>query len=81
MVNFRFHKGSLSDSMETIVKVSTHSELCELLRINLDTWGYKFKDEDIKVEHKMYDERIDWDTYYVTLEGYGVCGMTDGPLI
>lgn len=28
----------------------------------------------------IYDERIGWHTYIVSLEDYGVLGFTDGPI-
>jgi hypothetical protein len=40
----------------------------------------KFKDEDLKVApYGGVDKRCGWDTYIVTIEGYGVMGFTDGP--
>jgi hypothetical protein len=34
----------------------------------------------IEVKHYTYDARIKWDTYIVTLPGWGVLGFTDGPV-
>ena len=55
----------------------------DLLRIvhnDLDPWGVDVTADKITVEQYTYDERNDWDTYIVSVEGYGVVGYTDGPI-
>ncbi len=60
-MKFRFHRGSLTDSMATVIEVDSLEELMPLIDFDLPsdrayltcTWYAK-------------DDRIDWDTYIVT---------------
>lgn len=36
--------------------------------------------DTVHVEPYGYDDRCGWDVHLVTIDGYGVYGMTDGPL-
>lgn len=70
---FRQHKGSLAESMETLVKVDT---LEDIIKVSPFTeFGYIL---NLNIEHYCYDDRIDWDTYIITDERYGVIGFTNG---
>lgn len=82
---FREHRGSLADSMETVVEVDSLKDL--------ENWLNKIKDiyniENLKINWYTYDDRVDWDTYIVTGEfRYGindtkqrmVLGFTNGEL-
>jgi hypothetical protein len=81
MTRIREHRGQLDDSMATVRAFSgTRAELCEVIRASLEPFCRKFTDEQLKVEPYHYDARIDWDTYLISIEGYGVWGMADGPL-
>lgn len=77
---FREQKGSLEDSMKTVTPVSDRAALLSHIRNLLKPFGVKFADEDLKVGYELYshDERIGWDTYLVTLDGYGVVGYANG---
>ena len=74
-MKFRFHRGTLAESMETVVEIKNFHELQKLL--------YKtFPECDgqaITLNHACYDDRINWDTYYVCLDGKCI-GMSDGAL-
>ena len=74
---FRWHRGSLDESMATATPCHTLAKLIEILRT-----GPGLEDvaaERVDVTHYTYDERIDWDTYLVTVDGNAV-GMTNGEL-
>ena len=70
---FRFHRGSLRESMETCVFVSDTQQLTSLLR------EAGFKGEKVSIIPYLPDARIGWNTHLVTLDGL-LMGFTDGPL-
>lgn len=77
MPKFRFHRGGLAESMETVVTVADKAALCNQVRA---ARGYPaFEDGQIAVSPYCYDARIGWDTHIVTLEGNAI-GYTDGPM-
>ena len=78
-MKFREHKGHLADSMKTVVDVADRRALVALLQSLLQPYDFTFSDEDLKVEPYEFDDRVNWDTHIVTIEGYGVAGFTDGP--
>lgn len=77
---FREHRGSLSESMDTVVEVHSMQELREHIQKTVLACfppsflrqGY-FQISPVK----MRDDRIDWDTYTVIMEGVGVLGFTN----
>lgn len=88
-MRFREHRGSLADSMETVVSFDQGRDAliryCQLL---LKPYGYEFDSSQFHVEpygspdgRAFRDSRVDppWDTHLVTIDGYGVMGFTDGP--
>lgn len=75
---FREHRGSLDDSMKTVVPCFTYDGLLKYVRGMLYQWYVEVP--SLQVEHYHYDERIGWDNWIVTLKGYGVVGFTDGPV-
>lgn len=72
MTLFRFHRGTLADSMETVVEFKGLFELIEILNTVYDPGK-------VLVKPYGFDARIGWDTYLVTIDGNAV-GMTDGPV-
>ena len=86
MAKFRYHRGGLRESMETVIEVSSKQDLVD--KVEPDIFGDKPNVEQITVEPYGYDNRIDWNTYIVTktIPGKdgetetGVMGFTDGPL-
>jgi hypothetical protein len=81
-MKFREHRGGLAESMETVVEVANRVELIIHLAHLMERYPGTVVDfQKIKIEpYGGWDERIGWDTYIVTLEGYGVLGFTNGPL-
>jgi len=59
---FRFHKGGLDESMETIVKISSFEELVTIIA---EYWDSPFT--QITINPYNYDERIKWDTQMVMI--------------
>jgi len=81
-IKFRFHRGALADSLETLVQFSNKDELYNYII----QWLYSLPGnkvithDDIAVKYYCYDSRINWDTYLVTIKDWGPVGMTDGPV-
>ena len=70
-MKFRPQRGSLEESMLGVVTLdSTLKALAGHLNADVG---------DIKVNFYMYDSRIDWYTYIVTVDGDAV-GFTDGDI-
>lgn len=78
-MRFREHRGGLAESMATEVELAGRDALVVHVRALLELWGICVRDCAVHVEPYAYDERVGWDTYIVTLDGYGVVGFTDGP--
>lgn len=79
MTQFRWQRGSLDESMKTVVEVADKAALIALLAADeLKPFG-EVNEETVAISDPFYDERIGWNTYYVTINGK-CCGMTDGPL-
>ncbi len=74
---FREHRGLLSDSMETMEVVSSLSDIWDIVKKDLTPYGIK---NDLRIEYYGCDSRIGWDTYIITIPGYGVLGFTNGLL-
>ena len=79
MVQFREHRRTLIDSMETVIEVKDKQELVGIIKDSLSKYGHDLDINMQTVEIKPYgfDKRINWDTHIVTLKGYGVLGFTD----
>ena len=58
---FRFHRGGLDESMQTVTEI--HS-MADLINLTQEKWGDMLR--GISIEPYGYDERIQWDTYIVT---------------
>jgi hypothetical protein len=82
MVKYRHHRGSLVDSMATVVEVADMRALLMILR-STDIFGagsirYPSRDNVTVVKYgDGIDERIGWDTHLVSVYG-SACGFTDG---
>jgi hypothetical protein len=70
LIKFRPQRGSLQDSMvECVVLPRSLNALAEHLQCKV---------EEVKVEsYFRYDDRVNWDTFLVTVNGCGV-GFTNG---
>jgi len=70
-IKFREHRGTLDDAMKTVVELdATLPALAAFLKV---------KPKQLQVKKYVYDDRIGWDTYIVTVDGQAV-GFTDGPV-
>ena len=79
-MKLREHRGSLAESMETLVELENRDALVRYYQERHALDGLEFGPADIKVE--LYIDRLDartgWEkTYIVIIEGYGVVGFTD----
>lgn len=59
---FRFHRGSLADSMDTVVEIKDLEHLVNLIE---ESWAVQI--DALKIEQYMKDDRIDWDTQIVSI--------------
>lgn len=81
MTKVREHRGGLAESMKTVREVQDRAELLAIIQEQLRPFHVDVKPEQLRVEpYGGIDERIGWDTYLITIDGYGVWGMADGPL-
>lgn len=83
-INFRRHKGSLKDSMETIVTLNSKTEFWNHISEVLYEWAIDNSyvpcvlDFEVSFYPYIYDDRIDWDTWIVVSRHFGVLGFTNG---
>ncbi len=80
-MKYRDHRGSLKQSMKTVIEVSSIDDIIN----HLNSVSFYKKVVKIKFEYACYDERIGWNTYYVLAKykgerGFKVAGMADGKL-
>lgn len=78
-MKFREHRGTLDDSMATVVDLPDREALIAHCWTLLGPFKHLFKEADLKVKPYCMDQRIGWNTHIVTLANYGVLGFTDGP--
>ncbi|MCP4336985.1 MAG: hypothetical protein GY679_04030 [Mycoplasma sp.] len=79
-MKYRDHRGSLSESMETEREVNSVDEIKEHLNKFYTQFGEEV--EEVRFVHVGFDDRIGWDTYYVTQrlkreKEFTVAGMSD----
>lgn len=77
-MKFREHRGSFAESMKTVVDVKDRAEL--LREVQRVLYPLPVVDFSIRPYGEGPDRRTGWNTYVVTVDGYGVAGFTDGPL-
>jgi hypothetical protein len=79
-MKFREHRGSLAEAMGTVVDLENGDALVDHVTSLLSHWGYgrSYVERFLRCQQYQYDPRIGWDTWLITLEGYGVIGFTDG---
>lgn len=78
MTLFRFHRGSLEESMKTCVEVSTIESLLRVIEIEFECI-IPLNAATLESKLYCYDSRIKWDTYLVSIGGMPV-GFSNGPL-
>lgn len=76
-MNFRYHKGSLAESLATTIKFKDKKELYQILQTELSQYNFFFKEDDLKCSFYGYDIRCKQNTFLITIKNYGVIGMTD----
>lgn len=74
MIKFRWHRGLLDDSLKTQQTVESKDDIERLIRDEFTPFG--IKEFNITYTYVGYDERCDWDTWYVSLNGMCV-GMAE----
>lgn len=79
-MKFRHHRGSLKESLETVVELGTKAELVAHLNQILDPHWLSITEADIEIKFYKYDDRIDWQTYLVRVRDWGPVGFTNSPL-
>ena len=79
---FRQHRGSLSDSMDTCVSIRNNMKaLANLIStFNLFRDDRKITEDMLEVKEYGFDERINWNTYIVSVKDFGVVGFTSEPV-
>ena len=70
---YRDHRGSFDDSMRTVQEFESRDDLRKHLEKTYMEVGTIF------IKPYWIDNRIDWDTYIVTVDN-GVVGFTNGPV-
>ena len=83
MFKYREHRGSLSESMDTVILLENKGSLVELVKERLSKYehGLNINKDTVIIKPYIFDDRIDWDTHIVTLDGYGVLGFTNSEVI
>jgi hypothetical protein len=76
-MHFRQQRGSLEESLKTVVDLQDRKELVKHLRRVLAPM--KVQGKNVQVRYYGYDERINWPSYLVTLDGKAV-GFIDGKI-
>ncbi len=80
MTKFRWHRGSLLESLQTTVEVKNRAALIdELRRVFSSPLDPLITDATVRIKAYGYDARTGWDTHIVTVSGKAV-GFTDGPI-
>ena len=74
-IRFREHRSTLKASLETLKTFSTRSEVIEHIRALIAP--FEFGDSDVHVTRYTFDDRLGEMVYLVTVNRYGVIGMSD----
>ena len=76
MVKFRFHRGLLEDSMDTVITVNSREDIAQAMSKELDM---PVKSSSIGCKYYSYDKRVGWENYIITMGGNAI-GFTDGEI-
>lgn len=76
-MKFRHHRGSLVESLQTLVDVQNLAELRQHLEQDRD--DPKWTVGKLASRYYCYDARLKWDTWLVTEDGNAI-GFSDGEL-
>ena len=66
----------LSEMMERVIELPDRAALLEYLQEHYDFW--KPTADNVEVKYYGRDDRIDWDTFLVTIDGKAAL-FSDGP--
>lgn len=83
MSRYRDNRRTLADSLDTTIDMLGRAQLLAHLRRDLSVVGVEFRDDDVRVRpYGGDDDRCGWkDVHIVTIDGFGVVGFTEGPLL
>ena len=74
MIHFREHRGSLEESLDTLIRVDTREELIEHIAKILKPYRL-VKAEQVEFKNYGFDPRIEWQTLLVSVRDYGPVGF------
>lgn len=74
---FREHRSTLTESLKTTKEFQTKKELIDYLKNQFEIKHFEIPLENLVCEFYCYDARINWETYILTIENYGVIGFTN----
>jgi hypothetical protein len=85
MILFREHRGSLDESMKTVIEIEPTKEALRALVVERFkqlgiVWLIRDRDQ-VRVDRQGFDERTGWDTHIVTVDNWGPVGFTSGPVL
>lgn len=78
MARFRFHRGSLDESLKTEIEVRNIETLHEVVCKELQ--DYSFSESSLIIGFYGYDKRIEKNLYSVRIYGIGIVGFLDSEL-
>jgi hypothetical protein len=80
-MKFREHRGSLTESMQTVVELANRDELVSHLNRMFENSGpvkpEPIKPDEVEIKFYLFDDRIGWNTYLVFVRGFGPVGFSD----
>lgn len=79
MPRFRFHRGSLEESLKTEVEVENIELLHEVICSHLQ--DYSISKSALIIKFYGFDERIAKELYFVQVYGVGIVGFLDSEFI
>ena len=80
-MKFREHRGSLNESLQTLVDLDDFDALVEHIKTLFAEMGAgapPVNHDTVRSEFYVYDPRIKWQTWLISVDGWGPVGMTDG---
>jgi hypothetical protein len=79
-ISVRPQRSSLIESLREGTSVANRFELWELITktVELPPMLIRAGTASLQITPYGFDERIGWNTYLITIPGYGVWGMSDG---
>lgn len=77
-MKFREHRGSLKESMSTVVTLTDRKQLAQYVGSLI--WNTSLEPWDLTITFQGEDRRIGWQSHMVSVARYGVVGYTDSPV-